>query len=237
VSFFGSKTRARRVVFVVDFSASMIGAKEKLMRQELAKSVKALPESLEFALIFFSGPAWYAGQSVGSAQLMGKFVGNTVTDGQNRYVWYEGWDEKGRHSGSNKTALHHFSEGDQRLPRGKYLRASAINIRNTIKVIEATPLVFGTDWRWPLMMAMNMQPDVIYFMTDGAFGVGRGATKKNMITNLLEYNRSHSNAKINTICMQVLTARIELEQLAHGSEGEFTLIKAGGEGGKGVDLQ
>ena len=64
VSFFGSKTRAKRVVFVVDFSASMIGAKEKLMRQELARSVKNLPDTLEYALIFFSGPAWYAGQNV-----------------------------------------------------------------------------------------------------------------------------------------------------------------------------
>ena len=237
VSFFGSKTRARRVVFVVDFSASMIGDKEKLMRLELSRSVKALPDSVEYALIFFSGPAWYAGQQVGDAKLMGKFVGNTVTDGRNRYVWYEGWDEKGRHTGSNKTALHHFSEGQGRLPRGKYLRASGINIRNSLQVIKTTPLVFGTDWRWPLMMAMNMEPDVIYFMTDGAFGVGRGMTKKEMVSNLLTYNRSHSNAKINTICMKVLTARIELEQLAHGSEGEFTLIRGDGTVVRGVDLE
>ena len=237
VSFFGSKTRAKRVVFVVDFSASMIGEKEKLMRQELSKSVKALPDSVEYALIFFSGPAWYAGQKVGSAELMGKFVGNTVTDGRTRYVWYEGWDERGRHSGANKTALHHFSEGEDRLPRGKYMRASGINIRNSLEVIKSTPLVFGTDWRWPLKMAMNMSPDVIYFMTDGAFGVGRGMTKKEMITSLLTYNRRQSNSKINTICMKVLTARIELEQLAVGSGGEFTLVKGDGTVVRGVDLE
>lgn len=237
VSFFGSKTRARRVVFVVDFSASMIGPKEKLMRQELSKSVKGLPESVEYALIFFSGPAWYAGQEVGHAEKIGKFVGNTVTDGRNRYIWYEGWDEEGRHTGANKTALHHFADGAGRLPMGKYMRASGINIRNSLQLIEKTPLVFGTDWRWPLMMAMNMKPDLIYFMTDGAFGVGRGITKKEMINNLLAYNRSHGNAKINTICMQVLTARIELEQLAQGSAGEFTLVRGDGTVVKGVDLK
>ncbi len=237
VSFFGSKTRARRVVFVVDFSASMIGAKEKLMRQELTKSVKALPDTLEYAMIFFSGPAWYAGQQVGQAERIGKFIGNTVTDGRNRYIWYEGWDEKSRHSGSNKTALHHFADGAGRLPVGNYLRASGINIRNSLQIIEQTPLVFGTDWRWPLMMAMNMKPDVIYFMTDGAFGVGRGITKKEMIDNLLTYNRSHGNAKINTVCMQVLTARAELEQLALGSDGEFTLVRANGSVVRGVDLK
>ncbi len=237
VSFFGSKTRAQRVVFVVDFSASMIGDKEKLMRQELSKSVKALPDTVEYALIFFSGPAWYAGQKVGHAELMGKWVGNTVSDRNNRYIWYEGWDEKGRHSGANKTALHHFSEGKDRLPAGKYQRASGLNKRNSLEIIEQTPLVFGTDWRWPLMMAMNMKPDVIYFMTDGAFGVGRGVTKKEMINNLLVYNRSQGNAKINTICMKVLTARGELEQLANGSGGEFTLIKADGAVVRGVDLK
>lgn len=237
VSFFGSKTKARRVVFVVDFSASMIGSKEKLMRQELSKSVKGLPDSVEFALIFFSGPAWYAGQKVGKAARLGKWVGNTVTDRNNKYIWYEGWDEKGRHSGANKTALYHFSDGVERLPKGKYKRANALNIRNSLETIAETPLVFGTDWRWPLMMAMNMQPDVIYFMTDGAFGVGGGVTKKQMINNLLTYNKSHSKAKINTICMQVLTARGELEQLSNGSGGDFTLIKSDGTVIRGVDLK
>ena len=117
------------------------------------------------------------------------------------------------------------------------MRASGINVRNSLQLIEKTPLVFGTDWRWPLMMAMNMKPDVIYFMTDGAFGVGRGITKKEMINNLLAYNRSHSNAKINTICMQVLTARIELEQLSQGSGGEFTLVRGDGSVVRGIDLQ
>lgn len=238
VSFFGSKTKARRVVFVVDFSASMIGDKEQLMRQELSKSVKALPNTVEFALIFFSGPSWYAGQTVGKAEKLGEFIGNTVSDGRNQYVWYEGWDEKGRHTGvSGKTALYHYADGPDRLPPGKYMVASGKNIRDMLQIIEETPLVFGTDWRWPLRMAMNMEPDVIYFMTDGAFGVGRGVTKQEMVSNLLAYNREHGNAKINTICMKVLTARIELEQLAQGSGGEFTLIKGDGTVVRGTDLK
>lgn len=238
VSFFGSKTRARRVVFVVDFSASMIiGEREKLMRQELAKSVKNLPESVEYALIFFSGPAWYAGQKVSAAEKLGKHVGNTVIDRNNRYVWYEGWDEQDRKLTPKQTANYHFSQGPDRLPPGKYKRASGINLRNSLEAIKTTPLMFGTDWRWPLMMAMNMKPDVIYFMTDGEFGVPRGVTKKEMINNLLSYNSKQSNAQINTICMQVLTARGELEQLSDGSDGEFTLIKSDGTAVSGADLE
>ncbi len=238
VSFFGSKTKARRVVFVVDFSASMIGDKEELMRRELSKSVEELPSSVEFALIFFSGPAWYAGQTVGLAGKIGQHIGNTVSDGGRQYVWYEGWDEEARHSNrSSKTALYHYSEGPGRLPRGRYMAATGRNKRDMLQIIGETPLVFGTDWRWPLRMAMNMEPDVIYFMTDGAFGVGRGVTKQEMVSNLLAYNREHGNAKINTICMKVLTARAELEQLARGSGGEFTLIKGDGTVVKGKDLK
>jgi len=237
VSFFGSDVRAKRVVFVVDFSASMLGDKEELMRRELSKSVKALPSSVEFALIFFSGPAWYAGQKVGRAQVLDKFVANVVTERDKRYVWYEGWDEKGRHSGSGKTALYHFAEGPERLPPGRYMKASDTNIKNSLVIIEQTPLVFGTDWRWPLMMAMNMQPNAIYFMTDGAFGVGDGVTREEMVEGLLAYNRRHSNSKINTICMKVLTARGELEQLAKGSGGEFTLVQADGTVVRGDELE
>lgn len=238
VSFFGSKTKAQRVIFVVDFSDSMIGDKEQLMRQELSKSVKALPGSVEFALIFFSGPTWYAGQTVGKAEKIGEYVGNTVSDGRNQYIWYEGWDEKGRHAGvSGKTALYHYADGPERLPPGKYMVASGKNIRDMLQIIGETPLVFGTDWRWPLMMAMNMEPDVIYFMTDGAFGVGSGVTKQEMVSNLLAYNREHGNAKINTICMKILTARMELEQLAQGSGGEFTLIKGDGVAVRGKELK
>ena len=64
VSFFGSKSKAQKVVFVVDASASMSSkgttgkAKFQLMKEELIKSLEALPPSVEFQVIFFSGPAW-----------------------------------------------------------------------------------------------------------------------------------------------------------------------------------
>ena len=50
-----------------------------------------------------------------------------------------------------------------------------------------------------------------------------------MIESLLEYNRKHSNARINTICMMILQAREELELLADSTRGEFTLVLEDGE--------
>lgn len=228
VSFFGSRAVAKRVVFVVDFSASMGGQKDILMRKELSKSLKSLPAGIDYALIFFAGPA-YAGQKPSEAGKEGDWYGSAVQDGGNRFIWYEGWDERERHKGDRRSAFYHYSGGQDKLPTGRYTRASPSSIQQSIHQIERTELVFGTDWRWPLMMAMNMKPDTIYFMTDGAFGTGPGVSRKQMIESLLEYNRKHSNARINTICMMILQAREELELLADSTRGEFTLVLEDGE--------
>ena len=229
VTFFGTKARGNRVAFVVDFSTSMHGEKDTLMRNELKKSLIGLPKDVEYTLIFFAGPAWFAGQipPSDSSMLAGGF-GMTIPDGNNSHIWYEGWSEEERHSGERRTALFHYAEGEAKLPRGSYLKASEENIRKSLEQVRATPLVFGTDWRWPLKMAMMMEPDTIYFMTDGAFQVGRGVTNAQMIEELLAFNQQHGRARINTVCMKVLMARAELEQLASSSGGKFTLVREDG---------
>lgn len=239
VSFFGAKSISKKVVFVVDYSASMGGAKDKLMRKELAKSIEALPNGVQYQLILFSGPAWYAGQKTSkSAKYKDGHVAHIVKDGREEFVWYEGWDKDKRHGGNGRSALYHYSEGDKigDLPKGEYITATRTKIRKTLEHVKETPLSFGTDWRWPLMMAIAMEPDTIYFMTDGAFGTGKGVSKKDMIDDLLSLNRRGSKAKINTICMMVLQARNELEQLAEGSRGEFTLVLEDGTVVRGKEL-
>lgn len=237
VSFFGAKSISKKVIFVVDFSASMSGSRDKLMRKELAKSVEALPNGVKYQLILFSGPAWYAGQeTTKSSKYKDGNIAHIVKDGRDQHVWYEGWSEKERHSGGDRSALYHYSGGEDKLPTADYITATRANIRKTIRQIEDTPLSFGTDWRWPLKMAMNMEPDTIYFMTDGAFGTGKGFSKKKMLDELLAYNRKNGNARINTICMMVLQARTELEQLADGSRGEFTLVLEDGTAVRGKEL-
>ena len=240
VSFFGSKSISKKVIFVVDYSASMTGPKDKLMRKELTKSLEALPNGVRYALIMFSGPAWFAGQEAGKAEKIGQWIGNEVRDGGKKWIWYQGWDEKQRVTpgGDRKSALEHFSEGFDKLPRGEYILASRTTIRKTVKQVEDTPLLYGTDWRSPLMMAMDMEPDTIYFMTDGSLpSPPKGVQKSEVMKELLAYNRKKSRAKINTICMMVLQAREELEMLADGSRGEFTLVLEDGTAVRGKDLE
>ena len=239
VSFFGAKSVSKKVVFVVDYSASMGGAKDKLMRKELTKSIEALPNGVQYQLILFSGPAWFAGQETSKAK---KFedgnIAHIVKDGRDEFVWYEGWDKDHRHNGNKRSALYHYSEGDDidDLPTAEYITATRTKIRKTLDHVKETPLSFGTDWRWPLMMAIAMEPDTIFFMTDGAFGTGKGVSKKDMIDDLLALNRRGSKAKINTICMMVLNARTELEQLADSTRGEFTLVLEDGTVVRGKEL-
>ncbi|MCB1064489.1 MAG: hypothetical protein KDN20_16415 [Verrucomicrobiae bacterium] len=236
VSFFGAKSVSKKVIFVVDFSASMRGEKDKLMRKELAKSVESLPNGVQYQIILFSGPAWYAGQETSKAKKIDEHIGHIVKDGRKEYVWYEGWDKSQRHGGGKSSALYHFSEGEDKLPSSEYITATRANLKKSLKALDDTPLSFGTDWRWPLRMAINMEPDTIYFMTDGSFSTAKGVSKKEMIDELLTLNRKKGKASINTICMMVLNARTELEQLADGTRGEFTLVLEDGTVVRGKEL-
>lgn len=61
-TFFGIKSDGGRVAYLVDYSNSMKGARDEVMRQELSESIEALPDGTEVALIFFAGKAWIAGE-------------------------------------------------------------------------------------------------------------------------------------------------------------------------------
>lgn len=217
----------------------MRGEKDKLMRAELTKSIESLPASVEYALIMFSGPPWYAGQThQRGGDKKDKFYNDYVVDGSKKWKWYGGWDESKRVGQQGRALVFLYEEeGDENLPEGKYVKASRSNVRKTIKQIEETPLSAGTDWRAPLKMAMNMKPDTIYFMTDGAIPDSNPTQNRKMIDDLVDYNRSQSRAKINTICMMVLNAQKELEDLADKTRGEFSLVKADGTVVRGRDIK
>jgi len=57
-TFFNQKVKAERIAYVIDYSQSMRGERDKLMRDELAKSVEGIQNGMDYQLIFFAGPAW-----------------------------------------------------------------------------------------------------------------------------------------------------------------------------------
>ncbi len=213
VSFFGSKSTSKKVVFVVDYSASMRSQdKDKLMRKELAKSLNALPGGIEYQCIFFSGPVWYHGQEVAAKNNSDMTV--KAEKGRDEWRWV------------GKSATNWWLDGNEdgdpdKLPKGEYVSSTRSNIRKSIKHVEETKLVYGTDWRSPLYMAMNMRPDTIFFMTDGAYGGGQ-----KVLDDLIKHNNRSGRAKINTICLMVPQAMDKLTFIAEKSRGEVSLVLA-----------
>ncbi|MFT5471434.1 MAG: tetratricopeptide (TPR) repeat protein [Verrucomicrobiales bacterium] len=208
VSFFGSKSTSKKVVFAVDYSASMRSMdKDKLMRAELSKSLTALPNGISYQCIFFAGPSWYHGQTLarsGSPNVVKAEKGN------DKWPWV-----------AEKGAIYKpgFTDDPRELPMMDYISSSRSNIRKSVKLVQETPLVYGTDWRWPLYMAMNLKADTIYFMTDGAYSGGQ-----KVLDELIAYNNKNGRARINTICMMVPQAMEKLQFLAEKSRGECSLV-------------
>lgn len=63
-SFFGTPRKGRRVVYLVDFSESMMsdadggGTRMDALKKELTRSISAMKETMNFNVIFFSHHAW-----------------------------------------------------------------------------------------------------------------------------------------------------------------------------------
>lgn len=201
VSFFGSRAKAKKIVFVVDASASMkkAGSSGKrrfdLMKEELKKSISALPLGVYYQIIFFNGPAWFAGQAVDRAN----------------------WHEK------NARNFWSYKDGNpDELPRAPMIRVTPKQIRQSLQQIDDVRMDYGTDWRSPLKMAMNLSPDLIFFMTDGA--VFENPDDKPLVEDLLEYNQRKSKARINCISLMATDAFDMMNELTTKTKGEISLV-------------
>ena len=139
-NFMGVKSQANKILFIIDYSASMRG-RDKVMRYELCKAIDKLPAVGSFAVLFFSGPTWIAGQDANAL--------------------HKNWE--GSNGGGWKPKEGHKPE------RPKWLPVTPSNKKKLKEAVVSTPLTFGTVWdnsfEWAFYM--NPKPDVIYFMTDG----------------------------------------------------------------------
>jgi hypothetical protein len=153
-TFFGQSVKAERIAYVIDYSASMRGqGREELMRKELTDSVMKIAMKTNYALLFFAGPAWVAGDDV-DWNKQGAIVSGK---GGRKFNWKsKGKANDWEHSGKKEPV--------------DWLVATKGQVSKSRKIIQSTRLVWGTRWDNPLEMALNMDPppQVIYFMTDGA---------------------------------------------------------------------
>lgn len=149
INFFGIMGGGKHVVFIIDYSASMRGEKEAIMRREAARVLRELPRETEFGVIFFAGPAWPASSGLSS-------LNDWVCTGGNAGTYRpKDWND---------------------MPKVRYKRASKGVVSSMIDKVEDTPLVYGTVYDCPIYMALSMDPmpETIFFMTDGACSTQRG---------------------------------------------------------------
>jgi hypothetical protein len=209
-TFFGQRSNAERIAYVIDYSASMKGAREALMRKELTTSLKKVPYDSKYQLIFFAGPAWVGGFNVQMAK------GNKGADVKGAKGHTFEWKCTG--------GAHDWKTvGKEQVP--EWLVATDPQLSKSQKVANETKLVWGTIWEPALEMALRMdpQPQVIYFMTDGSAGPESGKTAER-----IGAKAKSKGIVIHTVALMEPKAHKAMDELAKRTGGSFTVVEQGG---------
>lgn len=207
-SFFGVTSKAERIAYVIDYSASMGGAgRAALMRKELTDSIDRIAPKTSYALVFFAGPAWVAGGEVDWTKKGATVIGK----GRRKYEW------------KSPGTAHEWRQVGKKEPV-EWLSATEGQLARSRKIIEETRLVWGTRWDNPLEMALEMDPppQVIYFMTDG---VAKGSDSW---AREIGAKAKNKGIKINCVAMMQPKAHDSMEDLAKRTDGHFTIVMQGG---------
>ncbi len=212
-SFLGQTAFGRRVVFVIDVSASMSTSGEggvtrfDVLKREMVKSLSRMPMGTQYQILFFSDFAW---------------PHNTINS-KNAAVF-----EKYRWTITSEDYK------KVRLPSYAYLLANGFNITDSRKIIEEADNPGGTNWGAGLLMALkgNPKPDIIFFMTDGNRNDEQGWV--NIVTD--ENHRTRPATVIHTSVMMETDAAADLDRLARSNGGTFSVVQKDGRVVKGDSI-
>lgn len=200
---FDAGIATKRVAYVLDFSITMVGEKDELMRRELAKSLKALPATTRYSVICFSGPVWLPGDEV---------KGGTVKSRGKTYEW------------ESKSMWEWTHRGP--LMEAPWLEAKPSELKRTLSLVDDVKSIGGTDWEGPLAVAIAMEPppEMIFFMTDGVM------EQRDMmrLTRGIAAKAKARNVIINTVAMMEPGAEAPMADLAKRTGGKFTVVEKNG---------
>lgn len=201
INFFGLRTNAKRIAFLLDYSGSMSGPFRLAMEKELERALKKLPQGTQILLIPWAGPAWLSNET--APQIMSK--------------WKKGdnYDDFSVVNGAE-------------LAPPSWIAATPENVTEVMKNMRAQVAApGGTDWRQPFRYAMEVKPppDAIFFMTDGQIpprNVGRALSA---IDSALK--RASTMPQVNCLWIQnPEQPGDDLKKLATKYKGEFRAISA-----------
>ncbi|MEM9479282.1 MAG: hypothetical protein AAGA58_06420 [Verrucomicrobiota bacterium] len=208
--FFGSEAAGKRLAFIIDVSLSLSDRQFEMIKEELTKSLARLSSDVYYQVIFFSGPSWFAEAEYDEGR------GWVIHDGQ-RFEWT-----------MTDAGIHYFEPEDEtRLYRTKWLKATKSNLEWSKARISRVMRSNGTDWKWPMVLALGMRPkpDTIFFLTDGSMEDG---DKKVRDAIRLNDRTAGPRTRVNTISMMQPMAVEDLSTLAKRTGGVFTIIDQNG---------
>jgi len=207
-SFFNQNVKADRIAYVIDYSQSMKGEKDQLMRDELTKSVSGLGPGTKFQMVFFSGPAWVAGSEVKGDNSASVVKGK----GGHSFKWF----------GKNS----HEWKPEGKRQKVEWMDVTSKQLEESLAVITESKLSSGTDWTNPLEMVFDMEPppQIIFFMTDGAMS---GRDMMGLSKDLAAKAKS-KDIVVNSIALMEPKAEESMLELAKRTGGVFTIVDKDG---------
>ncbi|OYW76046.1 MAG: hypothetical protein B7Z37_10565 [Verrucomicrobia bacterium 12-59-8] len=213
-TFLGQTAIGRRVVFVIDVSASMReqlqGVKMErfdLLKKELIKAVSQIPFGTAYQVLYFNDFAWPHNQ----------------VDSRN-----------GEALGAYRWTITPEDYKEAIVPAFKYIAANPFSLQESVNIIQNSEYSGATNWGSGLLMALkaNPKPDVIFFMTDGSRYDENGWI--DIVT--AENKRKLPMTVIHTSVMAVSDAAREMDSMAKRNNGTFTVITDEGKIVKGQDF-
>lgn len=215
-SFMGSTHSGKNICFIIDYSKSM-DAKGRidLLKTELLQTFSELANGTKFQMLFFAGPVWQVGDEVKNVRGSNDSAGLRLRE----------WDITSEGKTTRWTAVMGTARFRDKYPAVKWKTMTSSRRKEVLEAVENTPLLFGTNWRPPLAMALDMKPapGLIVFLTDGLSGASSNAIAREMGEEAKE-----KGIVINTISLIEPKAREDMSLLAELSGGEFSLIDKDG---------
>jgi hypothetical protein len=202
IPFFGLRTQAKRIAFLLDYSGSMEGAFRSKMEKELEHCLQGLPRGTQILIIPWAGPAWLVHQK--ATQVADKWK---KLDNYDNYVIRDG----------------------EKLEVPQWISITPESVQETMKGLKAQQSApGGTDWRSPFRYVMEATPgpDVIFFMTDGQIPEKTTQRALNAIDQALTKSSLHV-PQVN--CLWIYNTSPEnrpdtLKKLAKRYHGEFVEV-------------
>lgn len=196
INFFGLRTAAKRIAFLLDYSGSMSGPFRVVMEKELERALKKLPDGSQVLLILWAGPAWLSSET--APQILPKWK---KIDNYDNFALVSG----------------------AKLTPPAWTKTSPESVAKLMKEIRAQVTApGGTDLRQPFRYVMEVDPppEVIFFMTDGQLpNENKGRTFSAIDAALKRVTRT---PQVNCLWIQNSTFSSEpLKKLAVKYKGEY----------------